>query len=125
MVSRSASNNEQMSCDNSSMISSILVVAWILFVTAWSLFWNSSLWLISARFWPACGLVSNTVLMACVLLPFAGATFRYYPSSRRAVHAAWPVQPYSKLENLPVGKHARVVTFRTFLHFLHRQGTGA
>ena len=41
--------------------------ALLLFVTAWSFFWNSSLLLISARFCPACGFASKTVLMACIL----------------------------------------------------------
>src|SRR5437762_1563465 len=41
MVSRSALKSAQMSALTSSMISSMLLVAWTLFVTAWSCFWNA------------------------------------------------------------------------------------
>ena len=67
MVRRSAPTRLQMSCPSSSMISSTLLVAWILLVTACSCFWNSSLLLMSARFCGACGLDSNTVLMRAIL----------------------------------------------------------
>src|SRR6266853_1549257 len=57
MVSRSALKRVQMSALTSSMISSTLLVAWILLVTVWRFFWNVSLLLTSEA---APGCVFNT-----------------------------------------------------------------
>src|SRR4051812_15032970 len=62
MVSRSALNSAQMSALTSSMISSTLLVAWILLVTAWSCFWNARRALTSDC--AECGL--STALIYCL-----------------------------------------------------------
>src|SRR3970282_1973078 len=124
MVRRSALISTQTSALTSSMISSMLLVAWILLVTACSCFWNARRTLTSA-----CGVAwwLSTALIADLLI--ASRRLCYPPAGKHSTVTALilrmffilPRLPRLELEHLVVLQHARLQPSRGFLDLLHRE----
>src|SRR3970282_1083476 len=123
MVRRSALDSTQMSALTSSMISSMLLVAWILLVTACSCFWNARRTLTSA-----CGAacVLRTALIVDLSIRACGLCYR--PVRKHSTASALIFRRFfttlgaraqSKFENLVVLQHARLQPPRGLLDLLH------